>query len=690
MSLTYRVITIMTVLSIVLTANLYADDPFNTLPWMFTKADVSPNLLYGESARVYSVLTNTPTTKSIAFVNLTDNLHSQRGFRLLYMVDMEDGKTHRDEDDVIITRSLIIPEAGKHSNLSDSNVQRLIVRRERIDIISLDDREYAWVGNVYRDEMLADQVGDVTIINRNGVVTIGSIQVYGDFYQIHSLGNEIHALVIYDHSKIPRSTETDVLRSSCNSSSVNKINIEGVAAFSSTNQDGEMVSLSSKPRCLPNYTRALVIYTQGAANSVSDINATISVSIQETNEAYFNSHINNLRIAVAQRQQVSISLSGNINNDLNTLINNSQIQQLRNQYNADIVILLTQEIYGNIRGAVLDLLPSEDEAYAIVVARHSTGPTYTFAHEVGHIMGAHHHPDDPGPINDKFNYGYGHKFFVCDFWFIGCLWGTRYSTVVAYDWDLQGREYTNIKYYSNPNIKYRGESTGQILRDNARVNRETAHIVSDYRDPNELRTSIYAYPGNAPGEYTFTADPCGGIGSYSYEWRISYGDPFNYGQIVSTASSFTTLLPSGDNYVKLTVYTSSGQEAVSVRYIWVTDPGCEPWIICEPHSIAEKPEDYDKSSDISAAVVTDFKIYPPFPNPFNPSTEIRFTLPVDVHVTLTVYDLLGREVARLVDTYLNANIHQVSFNASHLPSGSYIIRMQAGNFISYQRVLLMK
>jgi hypothetical protein len=79
-----------------------------------------------------------------------------------------------------------------------------------------------------------------------------------------------------------------------------------------------------------------------------------------------------------------------------------------------------------------------------------------------------------------------------------------------------------------------------------------------------------------------------------------------------------------------------------------------------------------------------------FPNPFNPLTVIRFGLPVQVHVRLTVHSLLGVEVQSLVDTQLPAGYHEVRFDASRLSSGVYFYRIQAGEFVQTKRLLLLR
>lgn len=79
-----------------------------------------------------------------------------------------------------------------------------------------------------------------------------------------------------------------------------------------------------------------------------------------------------------------------------------------------------------------------------------------------------------------------------------------------------------------------------------------------------------------------------------------------------------------------------------------------------------------------------------YPNPFNPSTEIRFDLPHEMSASLKVYDVLGREVAELVNGTMNAGTHTVTYDASALSSGVYFYRLEAGSFIETHKMILMK
>jgi glucuronoarabinoxylan endo-1,4-beta-xylanase len=79
-----------------------------------------------------------------------------------------------------------------------------------------------------------------------------------------------------------------------------------------------------------------------------------------------------------------------------------------------------------------------------------------------------------------------------------------------------------------------------------------------------------------------------------------------------------------------------------------------------------------------------------YPNPFNPTTAISYQLPVASEVSLKVYDLLGREVATLLNERRNAGVHRINFNATNLSSGTYFYRLQAGTFTQTKKMILVK
>jgi enterochelin esterase family protein len=105
----------------------------------------------------------------------------------------------------------------------------------------------------------------------------------------------------------------------------------------------------------------------------------------------------------------------------------------------------------------------------------------------------------------------------------------------------------------------------------------------------------------------------------------------------------------------------------------------------EPSSIKDKAE-----------VLEGFQLYQNYPNPFNPTTKISWQSPVGSWQTLKVYDVLGKEVATLVDGYKEAGIHKIEFNivetrrSVSLPSGVYFYQLKIGDYIQTKKMILVR
>ena len=89
-------------------------------------------------------------------------------------------------------------------------------------------------------------------------------------------------------------------------------------------------------------------------------------------------------------------------------------------------------------------------------------------------------------------------------------------------------------------------------------------------------------------------------------------------------------------------------------------------------------------------IPSEFSLEQNYPNPFNPSTTIRYALPQRSHVTLTVFNTLGQQMAMLVNGEVEPGYHEVQFNASGLSSGVYFYRIHAGDFVQSKKLLLLK
>jgi hypothetical protein len=95
-------------------------------------------------------------------------------------------------------------------------------------------------------------------------------------------------------------------------------------------------------------------------------------------------------------------------------------------------------------------------------------------------------------------------------------------------------------------------------------------------------------------------------------------------------------------------------------------------------------------SPFAPSIPTAFSLKGAYPNPFNPSTTIGFSLPEAANVNLTVFDVSGRVVAEVVNGYRPAGYHHVSFDGSNLASGIYLYKLTAGSHKASGKMVLMK
>ncbi len=95
-----------------------------------------------------------------------------------------------------------------------------------------------------------------------------------------------------------------------------------------------------------------------------------------------------------------------------------------------------------------------------------------------------------------------------------------------------------------------------------------------------------------------------------------------------------------------------------------------------------------KTSEVKTP--SNFNLAQNFPNPFNPSTKIEFSLPVKQEVSLKVFNLLGQEIATLLNKEMNEGTYNLNFDASSLSSGVYLYQLRAGNFVQTKKMTLLK
>jgi len=138
------------------------------------------------------------------------------------------------------------------------------------------------------------------------------------------------------------------------------------------------------------------------------------------------------------------------------------------------------------------------------------------------------------------------------------------------------------------------------------------------------------------------------------------------------------------------LYVGTDQALYTISYDSVRrSPDGKDWvaIAVAPSNGSSAPTNQSTWSIVPAA----FNLEQNYPNPFNPMTHIGFSLPEQLQVSMVVYDLTGKEVARLYDgETLPAGVHDVTLDAANLASGAYVYRVQAGKYSATRKLQVIK
>ena len=168
----------------------------------------------------------------------------------------------------------------------------------------------------------------------------------------------------------------------------------------------------------------------------------------------------------------------------------------------------------------------------------------------------------------------------------------------------------------------------------------------------------------------------------NFEVRITVtGTSSKVGELVNAAGNAVAVINSTSNKPFILTAPSSGTYTINAGY---KDPSLE-WgntsaVInvtgVDEQLVSLKPES--------------FELYANYPNPFNPSTKIRYAILETVFTSLKVYSLLGQEVATLINEEKTPGVYEVNFDSANFTSGTYLYKLQAGNFIKTKKMILLR
>jgi hypothetical protein len=212
----------------------------------------------------------------------------------------------------------------------------------------------------------------------------------------------------------------------------------------------------------------MLLYTKRAASHyMLNPDDVMQLAIEQANESFRNSGLGNISLRLVHAQAVDYDEEGAEQfTDLYRMVDGEtsfkDVRRLRNEKHADLVGLIVDDPNGC--GLSTRVAADSEEAYFVV--HHSCAAiTISIAHEIGHILGARH-DRLIDPDNAPFAYGHGYV-------------TAKWRTMMSYQQGCNGC--LRIPYWSNPRVKYKGEPTGTLTDDNARVILEQAERVSNFR-----------------------------------------------------------------------------------------------------------------------------------------------------------------------------------------------------------------
>ena len=324
---------------------------------------------------------------------------------------------------------------------------------------------------------------ETVLVVRNGKVT-GTVRHEGRLYRIRAGADGSHGVAEIDQAKFPLDHVEKEYKQELGQS------IERMQGMASP------MPLAATPMLATPVIRVMVHYTQAARNSTNDMAALIDLSIAETNQGYINAGVN-ARVELAHSAPVNYSESGSNSTDRSRYADvddrvMDEIHAQRNTYAADVGVLMTEGNDGCGNGTIH---ASSTSAFVAVTADCSTG-NYSFGHELGHLFGARHNPEEDSSTTP---YAYGH----------GYLSPNRdWRTIMAYNCSSGCQR---INYWSNPAKTRNGVAMGTTSKsNNARVLNERAAVLAGFRGTPAGSTPVSV---TNTGDYTIPDNATAGVSS---------------------------------------------------------------------------------------------------------------------------------------------------------------------------------
>ncbi|WOK07200.1 M12 family metallo-peptidase [Imperialibacter roseus] len=492
---------------------------------------------------------------------------------------------------------------------------------------------------------------EINLILYDGVYR-GQIFTDSRVFEIYTLDENIQAIAEFDQSTL-EGKFCSTLEAGEGSPSNDKPELPGGGS-----EDGRIVSCNLR-------IQLLALYTPAALAADPSIVQTIISAMSQYSNVVYSSGMSSLAIPTLKASnivQYNVVETPQIDNNLINLRNDAAIVTLRNQRNADIVVLFVNGNYTGVTGISYEG-PDAAQAYAVVEIPEAT-TDYVFTHEMGHLFGARHQRCDiantTNCVNTISGYRHGYNFQYG-------LFNTYKRRTVMHEY-YEG--YTRIGRYSNPDIQWNGNATGTSAHeDNARQIDEQGLTVASFRLGQDVAcyvdgpTNIYS-----PGNYSWEAVVSCGQSPYTYEWRYSTNGT-TFGSVLSTSAIYTRPVNYSENfYLRLRVGSNDGTESISIQTVYANVGGY-----------------YRTSSESSGT--RDIEL---FPNPAGDFSDLVFSLSKEAVVEIVLTDLSGKTIKKVGDgSYLSGN-HKVRVSTRELNNGIYLLIFNNGESRLTRKLIVSK
>ncbi len=457
----------------------------------------------------------------------------------------------------------------------------------------------------------------------------GIINYINELYEIRQLSSKKLIIINTDQTKNPSEN--------CEKLFCEDKDLEQIAKL----KDNKTKIQTSFEECK---IRVLVAYTPAARDYRGlYIDNDIEYAVYLTNLSYQNSNVNQ-RMELARTVLTNYTESGNWDVDFRRFNNPNdgymdEIFNLRDTYFADFIVLIIDN--STYCGEASRILANESTALCMVSSRYNClTSNYSFAHELGHLMGCRHNPETD-PTNYPFSYGHG---FCCS--------NNNWRTIMSYNTSC----YNRINYWSNPNIIYSGVQMGTVqTHNNVRELNETENIVNLFR----LTPVNYIIPNEIVNNYN--------IADFFAHLTLETSESF-----IAEENSITTLRAGNE------IILSSGFHAKFNSNLHAYIDNCNSNYLQYKTTLASI--NHSKSKYFLSIV----------PNPFSSNTTITITLPEADNVNLAVFDMLGRKIYEFANgTYFSAGEHRFTLESQNLESGMFYVNFATkNNYISKPLILV--